>query len=254
MPMQRPVMMHPYNPNMRPPQQMIGMPPMPRPDTRNMDKNAKQDYFGEMLFTKISKYPQFTKYANYFSKIVGIFLDLDDNIIEKFCRNFAINTLYVNSKLCNIKNNLCICTKIINANKIVNNNINNEDKINNMSTNDSLTISITKAQKNYINFAFSKKNYCNYFPKLTDMNIKPSQKQQFFPIQIFLGINKFHNEIGDKHYLNIKESIFCSENDSYKVLNQKDHIFLNHLLQKDFKTFSTTIRYRHKNITFVYYK
>ena len=83
MPMQRPVMMHPYNPNMRPPQQMIGMPPMPRPDTRNMDKNAKQDYFGEMLFTKISKNPQFTKYANYFSKIVGIFLDLDDNIIEK---------------------------------------------------------------------------------------------------------------------------------------------------------------------------
>ena len=83
MPMQRPpVMMPPFNPNMRPPQQMIGM-PMPRPDVRTMDKNAKQDYFGEMLFTKISKNPQFTNYANYFSKIVGIFLDLDDNIIEK---------------------------------------------------------------------------------------------------------------------------------------------------------------------------
>ena len=223
-------------------------------EVKNLKNRISLKYYYESIeFKKYNSLPIliFKKGEKQNSKISICF---HDNIIEKFCRNFAINTLYVNSKLYNIKNNLCICTKVINVNNIVNNNINNEDKINNMSTNDSLSLSIAKTQKNYINFAFSKKNYCNYFPKLTDMNIKPSQKPQFFPIQIFLGINKFHNEIGDKHYLNIKESIFCSENDSYKILNQKDHIFLNHLLQKNFKTVSTTIRYRHKNITFVYYK
>jgi RNA recognition motif-containing protein len=80
MPMPRPIMM-PFN-GMRQP--MMGMPPQQPPmDTRNMDKTSRQDYYGEQLFTKISKNPKFEHHANYFSKIVGIFLDLDDKIIEK---------------------------------------------------------------------------------------------------------------------------------------------------------------------------
>jgi polyadenylate-binding protein len=81
MPMGRPVMM-PFNNGMRQP--MMNMPPQQPPmDTRNMDKTSRQDYYGEQLFTKISKNPKFEHHANYFSKIVGIFLDLDDKIIEK---------------------------------------------------------------------------------------------------------------------------------------------------------------------------
>ena len=84
MPMPRPVMM-PYN-NMRQP--MMPMPPQqPRVDPRTMDKATRQDYYGEQLFTKISKHPQFANYASYFSKIVGIFLDLEDNIIEKLLKD-----------------------------------------------------------------------------------------------------------------------------------------------------------------------
>ena len=85
-PMPRPVMM-PYN-NMRQP--MMPMPPQqPRVDPRTMDKATRQDYYGEQLFTKISKHPQFANYASYFSKIVGIFLDLEDNIIEKLIKDDA---------------------------------------------------------------------------------------------------------------------------------------------------------------------
>ena len=85
MPMGRPIMMPPFNNNMRPPQQMMGMPQ--QQDPRAMDKTTRQDYYGEQLFTKISKNPAFTNYANYFSKIVGIFLDLEDNIIEKLLKD-----------------------------------------------------------------------------------------------------------------------------------------------------------------------
>ena len=82
MPIGRPMMM-PFNNSMRPQQMM--MPPHPEP--RNMDKSTRQDYYGEKLFTKISTNPAFTNYASYFSKIVGIFLDLEDNIIEKLLEN-----------------------------------------------------------------------------------------------------------------------------------------------------------------------
>ena len=81
MPMRPPRMMPPYN--MRPPQQpMMNMPPQ-QMETQKMDPTTRADYYGEQLFTKISRTPAFANYANYFSKIVGIFLDLDDAVIEK---------------------------------------------------------------------------------------------------------------------------------------------------------------------------
>jgi polyadenylate-binding protein len=52
-------------------------------NNNSMDSNARNEYFGEKLYNKISKISQFDKYANYFSKIVGIFLDLDDNVLDK---------------------------------------------------------------------------------------------------------------------------------------------------------------------------
>jgi len=56
-------------------------------DNMLMDKNARRDYFGERLYTKISSNPQFSQLTEYFSKIVGIFLDLDDQIIERLIQD-----------------------------------------------------------------------------------------------------------------------------------------------------------------------
>jgi hypothetical protein len=48
-----------------------------------LDKNAKRDYFGEILYTKISTNKQFGQIVEFYSKIVGIFLDLDEPILER---------------------------------------------------------------------------------------------------------------------------------------------------------------------------
>jgi hypothetical protein len=77
------------HPNMYPHPQMPMVPPQQFPpqfapvQLDGLDKNARRDYFGEKLYTKISSNPQFSNMAEYFSKIVGIFLDLDDQVIER---------------------------------------------------------------------------------------------------------------------------------------------------------------------------
>ena len=77
MPMRPPRMMPNYGG--RPPM----IPPQQPPEQMKMDPNARADFFGEKLFTKISSIPEFSNYVQYFSKIVGIFLDLDDAVIHK---------------------------------------------------------------------------------------------------------------------------------------------------------------------------
>ena len=151
-----------------------------------------------------------------------------------------------------IKNNIIDkYDKIVNNKININCHINNKEQIFNIYTKNDLNISIYNGQ---IDFKYSKKNFCNYIPKQKEMNYKPSKKPNFFPIEILFGINKFINEIGNKDYLCLKESIFSKENDSYKTINKKEHYLLNHFLQKNTKTNSITFRYRHKNATFIYYK
>ncbi len=91
------------------------------------------------------------------------------------------------------------------------------------------------------------------------MKEKADKKICHFPIECFHDVNYEHNQIGKKDFLILKESsVYNSNNDSYKKIDIKDHIFLNHLCNKKInnKTIinSTTIRCRHKNVTFVYYK
>ena len=119
-------------------------------------------------------------------------------------------------------------------------------------------ITLSKVDK-LIDFAFSKKNFCNYYPEKNEMRDKADKKICHFPIECFLDVNYEHNRIGNKDFLFLKESsVYNSNNDSYKKIDIKDHIFLNHLCNKKVsnKTIinSTTTRCRHKNITFVYYK
>ena len=62
--------------------QMMQMPQQQFPPA-NMTKAAAKDFYGEQLFSKISNYPMFKDYSTYFSKIVGIFIELEDNVVNK---------------------------------------------------------------------------------------------------------------------------------------------------------------------------
>ena len=89
----------PYGPQMLrkfPPQSNfppMGRPPMMMPMQGQMppqvDANTRADYYGEQLFSKISNTPAFQQYASFFSKIVGIFLDLEDPVLEKLLHDDA---------------------------------------------------------------------------------------------------------------------------------------------------------------------
>ena len=131
----------------------------------------------------------------------------------------------------------------------------------NSSTKESSLISIPKYKiktKKIIDFNFSKKNFCNYIPKQDEMRYTAEKKPCHFPIECFQGINQIHNEIGNKEYLTLtNKNVFNSNNDSYKIIDRKEHFLLNHLCQKKFYenlVNSFTVKYRHKNVTFVYYK
>jgi hypothetical protein len=65
------------------PNQPTFMGPYPGMPIDTLDKNAKRDFYGEQLFTKISSNKQFGHISDYYSKIVGIFLDLEDGVIER---------------------------------------------------------------------------------------------------------------------------------------------------------------------------
>ena len=151
--------------------------------------------------------------------------------------------------------------------------INNDNRNLSISTNNSSKTSITKNNINKSNinykiekintkniknnFEFSKKNYCNYYPSQNEMKNNADKKPTHFPSECFHGVNQFHDNIGKKQYLILKESNYNSNNDSYKVIDKKDHILLNHLCQKTINNKiinSFTIKYRHKNSTFIYYK
>lgn len=56
---------------------------MNQPPYNTIDKNARTDYYGEKIYAKISKDKKFEAYELYFPKIVGIFLDLSDGVIER---------------------------------------------------------------------------------------------------------------------------------------------------------------------------
>jgi len=57
--------------------------PPKQPSSPKMDKNARTDYYGEKIYEKISKAQKYAAYESIFPKIVGIFLDLNDGVIER---------------------------------------------------------------------------------------------------------------------------------------------------------------------------
>ena len=69
--------------------QMMNPQMMGQPMNMPVDKNTRRDFYGDKLFSKISSLPQFSNMADYFSKIVGIFLELEDGIVEKLINDDA---------------------------------------------------------------------------------------------------------------------------------------------------------------------
>jgi len=128
-----------------------------------------------------------------------------------------------------------------------------------ISTKDSSSNFIFESNQKNIDFSFSKKNYCNYYPKQNEMKEIADKKPCHFPTECFHRGNQFLKGIGSKEYLLLdKNSVFNSNNDSYKIIDKKDHVLLNHLINKkkinNNVINSVTIKYRHKNATFIYYK
>lgn len=135
-----------------------------------------------------------------------------------------------------------------------------DEETQSLKTKESSTKSIRKSKINniIIDFAFSKKNFCNYYPNKREMKELADKKPSHFPLECFHGVNSFHNHLGKKEFLDLNENSINYKNDSYKIIDRKDHILLNHFCQKinvnNNINYSITIKYRHKNTSFVYYK
>ena len=54
---------------------------------RRNDTNARDEYYGERIYEKIAKIKKYENYEALFPKIVGIFLDLGDGVLEKLIKD-----------------------------------------------------------------------------------------------------------------------------------------------------------------------
>ena len=149
----------------------------------------------------------------------------------------------------NINESTIESSSISTKNKNIFNHINNKNIIKNEKN----------IKKINIDFSYSKKNYCNYYPKINEMKDSTDKKPYYFQTECYLGVNQIQNKIGNKDDLYLKEDEIYSGNYSYKNIERKDHILLNHLcnIKKDKNNNivnSIIFRYRHKNTTFLYYK
>jgi len=214
------------------------------------EKGEKKVYLTGSLYNShnfFSKYKKFEKKYDYLKVFKKLKFKSEGNI--------KINSVYLLSK------------KIL-SNKGENYRKTNRKNIS-LSTKECSYVTMeNNNNKKYVDLSFSNKNYCNYYPKINEMKEIAAKKPSHFPIECFHGANEFHKEIGSKEFLTLDENnVFNSNNESYKIIDKKDHIFLNHLIQKNSKVDnnniiinnnniinSVTIKYRHKNATFIYYK
>ena len=49
--------------------------------------NERNNFFGDILYDKIESFPKYQNYCNYFGKIVGMFLELDDDYLYKMIKD-----------------------------------------------------------------------------------------------------------------------------------------------------------------------
>lgn len=214
---------------------------------------------GKSYLIKINEDEKEKNINEIFNKI-GLYLSKNNKIIYNFFRQILNTNIYKLKIKVNEKkkvSSICLIysSEISNQKKVLTNGNNS------FSTKGSSDIDLPnkkiKSKKNIIDYNYSKNNYCNYYPKKNEMKVMADKKPLHFPIECFDGINQIHNNIGTKEFLNQETNTFCMNNDSYKRINKKDHFLLNHWCNKNIKQTiinSFTLKYRHKNATFVYYK
>ena len=199
--------------------------------------------------------------------LTGSFGRVNKNFVyKKSQKRYTYSKLDINKQFRKLKFKVNGNIKISSIYAISNSKINSkkEENLSLYHNNETLSVSTKDSSSDFlqtnvnnqnVDILYAKKNYCNYFPKKNEMREKAEKIPFHFPKEFYQEVNKFHNEIGEKEFLNLKETnIFNSNNDSYKAIDKKDHLLLNHFTHNKNKIFSLTIRYRHKNTTFVYYK
>ena len=216
------------------------------------------------------------KYLNVYFNTMGLYLSKNKEELYNFFKFILDKTIYKLKIKINEKNEINSIYLIyinpktnINQKEILiinkNNSINTKDsssifslpkgKINNI---DNKNINNNNGNNKNINFYYARNNFCNYIPNEKEMRKTAEKIPCHFPIECYQGINQIHNNIGNKEFLNLSENnIFSMNNDSYKNIDKKDHLFLNHLCLKfNNKSIinSFIFKYRHKNATFIYYK
>ena len=113
-----------------------------------------------------------------------------------------INSIYLvngknnNENMKKIENNINIFSNDYSKNKSI---INKEST--QFSTKDFSLVSSKRKSNGNINFYYSLKNFCNYYPTKKEMMEKADKKPTFFPTECFNGVNYFHNLIGQKEFL-----------------------------------------------------
>ena len=200
---------------------------------KNIDNTVLRPNKSKLIISK--------KYLNDSFELSKVFNEKKKD--KQYKKNSLINkpNKYSNPKVANIDNeNISATTKdsSLTSIKIVKENNNNNKNKN-------------------INFLFSKNNYCHYYPKKDEMRERTDKKPIHFPNECFHGVNHSHNNIGNKEYLYLTDnSIYNNNIDEYKIIEKKDHLLLNHLCQKSVNKKiinSITVKFRHKNTTFLYF-
>jgi len=69
--------------NVNPPQRKNYIQRNPNPDSKFITFDYRKEEAGDLLYNNLMKNPGFFAYKNLFSKIVGIFLDLEEDIIKR---------------------------------------------------------------------------------------------------------------------------------------------------------------------------
>ena len=207
-----------------------------------MEKDNKEGFFYYVLYLSKGchqfKFKVDGQWKN--SSIYPIFNNQGN--LNNYYDNSSIN--YDNLTISTVESSVASTTLNNNKNIILTNDKNNNIIINN--------------NKNKIDFSYSKKNYCFYYPSKNDLREFPDKKPYYLQTETYHGINKIQQKIGNKNFLNLEDNNTFSGNYSYKNIETKEHVLLNHLCERQkFKNsiiYSSTIRYRHKNFTFIYYK
>ena len=112
-------------------------------------------------------------------------------------------------------------------------------------------------------FQNSQNNYCNYYPKLEEMNGNITKTPEEYKNKKNFDKNRRKSKIKNNNYISNNEDNICGENYSYKNIRPIKHELINHMnyiiknnkdIQKNTTVCSIVARHRLKFTTFVYYK